>query len=171
MRRKMKDMSADLTDLTLRPLLIDDADTVAEIFFDAVLNGTSRFYSQDEREAWAGPHPDPKRWRGRIGSAVGLMADWQGKAAGFMTLMTPGLIDLAFVRPALAGRGIGAALLGQLEPIARATGAHNLETQASKAAEPFFARHGFETLEPVTSFRRGVTLHALHMRKRLRPGV
>ena len=54
------------TKAALRPLMAEDADTVAAIFYDGVLHGTAPHYSEEERQAWAGPRPDPERWRDRM---------------------------------------------------------------------------------------------------------
>lgn len=151
----------------LRPLLSEDAEIAAEIFFDAVLNGTAPHYSEEERRAWAGPRADPERWRDRIGGSVGLMAERGGVPVGFMTLVTPGHIDLAFVRPGAAGHGIGSALLSALAAIARAGGACELTSDVSKTARAFFARHGFEILREQSITRRGVALTNYAMRKPL----
>lgn len=160
-------MITETTQTTLRPLLADDAATVAEIFRDAVLNGTTAHYTEAEREAWAGPKPDPERWRDRVGSSVGLMAERDGTPVGLMTLVAPSHIDLAFVRPSAAGQGIGAELLAALTQIARASGARELTADASKAARPFFERHGFIWLRQKTVIRRGVELITNEMRKPL----
>ena len=48
------------TKAALRPLMAEDADTVAAIFYDGVLHGTAPHYSEEERQAWAGPRPDPR---------------------------------------------------------------------------------------------------------------
>ncbi|MDO6586043.1 GNAT family N-acetyltransferase [Salipiger sp. 1_MG-2023] len=158
-------MKTDTQTTILRPLLTDDAEIVADIFRDSVLNGTAPHYSEAERIAWAGPKPDPDRWRDRIGGSVGLMAEVDGGAVGFMTLQAPGHIDLAFTRPAFAGRGIGAELLNALTGIARAGGARALTSNVSRAARPFFERHGFEITAQGSIVRRGVTLANFDMRK------
>ncbi|MCR8546591.1 GNAT family N-acetyltransferase [Salipiger sp. P9] len=153
--------------IDLRPLLSKDAAVVAEIFLDAVLNGTARHYTEEQRRAWAGPRPDPDRWCDRIGASVGLMAERNGVPVGFMTLVAPDHIDLAFVRPSAAGEGIGARLLEALTAIARASGAKQLTSDVSKAARPFFERHGFEVLREQSAIRRGVALINYKMRKPL----
>ncbi|WP_037371985.1 GNAT family N-acetyltransferase [Salipiger mucosus] len=160
-------MMSSTDQITLRPLLPEDAEVVAEIFYEAVMRGAVAFYTREERTAWAGPAPDPERWRDRIGTSVGLMAERAGRSTGFMTLVAPGTIDLAFVHPDWSGHGIGGALLDALTPIARASGAKALEADVSKAARRFFARHGFAPEGERHIHRRGVTLTAYRMRKPL----
>ncbi len=160
-------MNTDTPTTILRPLLCEDADTVADIFRDAVLNGTAAHYSEAERHAWAGPRPDPERWRDRVGGSVGLMAEVDGNPVGYMTLQAPGHIDLAFVRPAFAGHGIGAQLLDALTVIARAGGARQLTSNVSRAARPFFERHGFVVTAQGSIVRRGVALANFDMCKTL----
>ncbi|MCA0848922.1 GNAT family N-acetyltransferase [Salipiger thiooxidans] len=160
-------MTTTKTTIDLRPLLAKDAEVAAEIFIDAVMNGTANHYSEEERRAWAGPRPDPERWRDRIGGSVGLMAERNGVPVGLMTLVAPDHIDLAFVRPSAAGSGVGTALLESLTMIARASGATKLTADVSKAARPFFERNGFELVREQSVVRRGVALMNYVMRKPL----
>ena len=104
------------TKAALRPLMAEDADTVAAIFYDGVLHGTAPHYSEEERQAWAGPRPDPERWRDRIGGAVGLMAEIDGEPVGYMTLVMPGCIGarLEALSGGVGGLGLGVCCCGWL---------------------------------------------------------
>lgn len=160
-------MTATRARVDLRPMLDTDAEIAAEIVYDAIMHGTVGQYTLNERRAWAGPGRDPERWRDRIGDAVGLMAELDGRPVGFMTLMGTSLIDLSFVRADMARRGVGAALFEALEPIARAIGATRLKTHASKTARPFFERHGFAVTAERRMERRGFMLEGYEMKKPL----
>uniref|UniRef100_UPI003559443B GNAT family N-acetyltransferase n=1 Tax=Salipiger bermudensis TaxID=344736 RepID=UPI003559443B len=96
-----------------------------------------------------------------------LFRSRDGTPLGLMTLVAPGHIDLAFVRPSAAGQGIGAELLAALTQIARASGARELTADVSKAARPFFERHGFYVLRQQSVIRRGVALINYAMQKPL----
>ncbi|RLT36344.1 MAG: GNAT family N-acetyltransferase, partial [Chloroflexi bacterium] len=69
-----------------------------------------------------------------------------------------------FVLPEQQGRGIGSALLQQLEAYARSQGITQLKLDASLTGAPFYARHGFE---PTGELMDGTAGPQVSMRKPL----
>ena len=108
--------------LTLRPLRAEDYRDAARIFFCAVHDGTRHAYTLQERRAWAGDSIDLPRWQTRLASLTGFVAVENAEPVGFMAMIPGGHLDLAFVLPSCAGRGIGRALLDAVEAQARALG-------------------------------------------------
>lgn len=151
----------------IRPLLPEDFPHAGRIFFCAVHEGTRNVYSPEQRLAWGGATIDLGRWRERIRGMAGFVAEVAGEPVGFITLDGDGHVDLAFVLPSQARRGVGAALLHAVEAQARAQGTPRLTTHASLAAQPLFARHGWEVVEAQTVMRNGVALDRCAMRKPL----
>ena len=74
------------------------------------------------------------------------VAERDGAVAGFSVLL-PGTgccaLDGLFVEPALWGRGVGRALIGDAMASAHAQGAAAIETVANPRAEGFYKRLGF----------------------------
>ena len=126
-----------------RPLTVENGEAAAQIFFDAVRNGTTDVYSIEQREAWDGSAHNPTGWQHKFKATVGFAADLGDKLVGFMTLDTDDYIDLAFVRADLSGRGIGRSLYYLIEAHAISDGTKRLTTEASKKAKPFFERMGW----------------------------
>lgn len=155
-------------DIDIRPLAVTDAPAVATIFFEAVNLGTTTHYSATERRAWAGDAPMPEKWQQALDGVDGFVAEIDGQAVGFMTIDDTGYIDLSFVSPSHAGKGVGGRLLSVVEAKALEMGIAILTTEASRAARPFFARHGFELDCPQQVVRDGVTLEKFSMFKHLR---
>lgn len=151
----------------LRPLVAGDYVALSRIFFCAVHEGTRGQYSAAQRLAWAGASIDLEHWRKRVATLEGLVAERESEALGFMTLDAGGYIDLAFVLPSRARKGIGAALLGAIESRARSAGMTELSTAASLVAEPFFSRHGWQIAAAEEVTRKNVALRRFQMRKRL----
>ncbi len=120
-----------------------DAAAVAQVYFDAVHEGTSDFYSAEQRQAWGGEEPDPSFWLERLRPMIALIAELDGEPVGFMTIDATGLIDLAFVSPSVVGSGVGWRLYTSVENKARELGAKRLHTEASLKARPFFLRQGW----------------------------
>jgi putative acetyltransferase len=152
---------------TVRPLCVRDAADVARIFYAAVTEGAARDYSEAERRAWAGDAPDPRYWTERLARLSGMVAALDGRVAGFIATDGSGHVDLVFVDPGFAGRGIGRALLRAVEAEALARGVTRLTTDASRTARPFFERQGFEALREQRVERRGVVLVNHRMEKTL----
>ena len=66
-----------------------------------------------------------------------------GTVAGFASLAGPDLIDMLFVDPGHARRGIATLLLDALTRLAAARGATTLKVDASDTARAFFLARGF----------------------------
>lgn len=151
----------------IRPLAPDDYSHAARIFFCAVHEGTRDVYSLRQRLAWAGETVDLERWRARVAAMQGFVAEADGEPVGFMTIDAEGHVDLAFVLPSQARRGVGARLLGAVEDWARARGVARLTAHASLAATPFFARHGWAVVAREQVRRSGVALARNRMERPL----
>jgi putative acetyltransferase len=139
----------------------------AQVFFDAVREGTRGHYTEAQRRAWAGEAPDPQGWRDRLKGMEGFAAEQEGRLVGFMTIDAAGFIDLAFVASAAVGRGVGFQLYRAVEARARELGASVLTTEASRMARPFFERQGWAVMAEQTVVKRGVELTNYKMRKAL----
>ncbi len=156
-----------MDDVALRPLRQEDAPHAARIYFAAVHEGTAALYDAEQRRAWGGEREEPERWRERLEGMQGFVAEIGGVPQGFMTIDAEGLVDLAFVHPSAARRGIGAMLLAAVEGRARELGVTRLWSEASKASRPFFARHGWAVVTEQQVERDGVKLTNYRMEKRL----
>lgn len=153
--------------VSIRSLTAADYEAAARIFFAAVHEGTRNLYTPEQRRAWGGEAVNLDTWRSVFLEVEGCFAEDEGGPLGFMTLDQAGYIDFAFVHPDAARKGIGAALFAEVERRARAQAIAELTTNASLAAQPFFARHGFEIVEKEEIARNGATLTRYAMRKTL----
>lgn len=131
--------------ITLRRLTPTDGPQAGEVFFDAVQRGTTEFYTQEQRSAWAGTTLNRQAWQTRLSGCDGFAAIHTDQLVGFMTIDKTGYIDLAFVRADYLGQGIGTRLFHAVETTAQATKIDQLSTHASLKAQPFFAARGFAT--------------------------
>lgn len=155
--------------LRLRPYHEGDSDTLFAIYVDAVRNGTRDHYSEAQRRAWAPTTTPPPLWAARLGGYDTDVALLNGEIAGFMATSAEGYVDLAFVRPCMARRGVGQALHDALLKRASARGLTRLSTHASHLAKPFFARNGWQVEAPEQIDRNGVTLERFAMERHLSP--
>jgi len=156
-----------LSEMVIKSLTPDDAGAVARIFHSAVHEGTGEHYTQAQRLAWGGEDVDPEGWQHRLAGLTGFVAELEGQPVGFMTIEASGYIDLAFVHPKAAGKGVGHRLYQAVEAQAHEWGATSLSTNASKAARGFFERQGWQVVAEQTAERQGVELTNYKMLKAL----
>lgn len=155
------------TQIHIRPLAPDDYRSVARIFFCAVHEGTRTAYSYQQRLAWGGDAIDLDRWKARVATLSGFVAEADDEPIGFITIDQTGYVDLAFVLPSAAGRGVGRTLLNAAEQWAINNGAARLTTEASLVAHPFFLKRGWLVVEEEHVERKGVVLKRYRMQKAL----
>jgi len=129
--------------IALRPYLPADAERCAEIFRASIEELASEDYSVDQRDAWAAEADDRAAFASRLAKALTLVAVIDGEAAGFASLFGADALDMLYVDPRFARRGVGAALIDALARLAEARGAPRLTSDVSDAARALFERHGF----------------------------
>jgi putative acetyltransferase len=127
---------------SLRPYLPTDAALCAAIFRAAIEELTVDDYDEDQRDAWASRSDDVKAFAERLAGALTLVAIVEGGPVGFASLKGD-VVDMLFVAPGVAGRGIGTMLLDALIKLAGARGVQKLTSEVSDTARRVFERQGF----------------------------
>ncbi|MGA8171457.1 MAG: GNAT family N-acetyltransferase, partial [Methylocystis sp.] len=94
-----------------------------------------------------------------------------GEIAGFASLKNEGIIDMLYVHPDFARRGVGSALADALEKLGPARGARSLSVDASDAAREFFERRGYIPQSRNTIAINGEWLGNTTMTRALAPPV
>jgi putative acetyltransferase len=123
-----------------------DAAELADVMFDAVRNGPSK-YTDAQRAAWV---PERKRgveWELRLAAKDIIIGRDGGRIVGFMSIEGGGYIDFAFIRPDAQGSGLFRRLFAMVEGHARAANEARLWVHASLMAQPAFAVVGFSVVE------------------------
>ena len=131
-----------MTNVGLRPYLPTDAGACARIFRESVEELTLEDYNSEQREAWSSRADDEEAFARKLAEALTLVATVGGPAAGFASLKAE-TIDLLYVSPHFARRGVATALVDALVKLAKARGVKRLTTEASDTARPLFAKMGF----------------------------
>ena len=136
-------MSADRKPpASLRPYLPSDGALCAAIFRAAIEELTVDDYDEDQREAWAARGDDVEAFGAKLAGALTLVAIVEGGPVGFASLKGD-VLDMLFVAPAVAGRGVGTMLIDALIKLAGARGVKKLTSEVSDNARPVFERQGF----------------------------
>ncbi len=135
----------EAADLTLRPAAADDADVLAELFWDA------RAAAYPAMPHTVHPLSEVRHWFREV---LGLVprtlpmpaeretwvAERDGAVVGYLVL-DPEWLDSLYVRPGLTGQGIGAALLDLAKSL-RPDGFGLWVFETNVRAQQFYRRHG-----------------------------
>jgi putative acetyltransferase len=158
-------------ELRIRPYRPTDAAALAQVFFQAVRIGGARDYSAAQVAAWAPTMPEPAAFaeRARDGRTILVAVDAVDQPLAYGDLEPDGHIDHLYCRPEASGRGLGSAICGRLERVARTLGLSRLYFEASEGARGLFFRQGFAVIERREFLLRGVAIHHYRMEKRLAP--
>jgi putative acetyltransferase len=132
-----------MTGVSLRPYLAADVRRCAAIFRASIEELAADDYDEEQREAWAARAEDEAAFGARLGGMLTLVAMSDRAIAGFASLKGADEIDMLFVDPEFARRGVGRTLVDALTRLAEARGAKRLTAEASDAAKPLFDRLGF----------------------------
>lgn len=144
-----------------------DAPTLRTIFYDSIHGLACANYSGAQLDAWAPAEHDSDGWLIRMMAITPLVAEIEGRPAGFADLQPDGYIDMFFVAPRYARSGVGSALMHRLLDAAREAALASIYSNVSLTAEPFFAKHGFRVEHRNEVVVRGAVLRNATMRKRL----
>ena len=154
--------------VTVRPYQATDAPATLRAFLDAVTVTASADYSLEQVAAWSAPEErNLEDWhlaRTGLGTVVALV---EGQVAGFSDVSAEGYIHMMFVSPRYGRRGVGSALVAEVERRAQALTASALSTNASITARPFFEQHGFRVMTEQRPLTRGVRMTNYRMVKHL----
>jgi putative acetyltransferase len=128
--------------LRLRRARLADAGAVAATMRAAIRGLARGSCSPRELAAWSSLPPLYHAWAMTAGGESYVVATRGGRIVGYAS-RRGAEVTAAFVRPAAARRGVGAALLARLEAEARRAGVPTLRVRAALSAVPFYEAQGF----------------------------
>ena len=129
--------------LAMRPYLPTDRAACAAIFRAGIEALAGEDYDEDQRAAWMGAADDEAAFGARLAGSLTLVATIAGEPAGFASLKGRDVIDLLYVGPQHARRGIASALIDALTRLASGRGAARLTADVSDTARGLFERQDF----------------------------
>lgn len=170
---------------------------IQEIFYAAVHNISTRFYSPQQLDVWAPAHTDPQIWSLRLQEHYTLLAIERDSdhVVGFGTALCPhlclhaaeqryvqqcyqsmaqthveiGLLDHLFVAPAAQGNHIASALCLTLERYMQELHCDLIFVHASHAAQPVFAHFGYQQIVELQNELQGMIITNNLMAKQILP--
>jgi len=156
--------------VTVRPYRDGDAASLCTLFFRSVREIGPAKYDAAQVAAWAHEVPDAAAWGARMRQNTTFVAVGPDDAqVGWIELESDGHVDMLYCAPEAAGRGVAAQLYAAAEAVARRRGLTQLTSAASRFAESFFRRHGWNVDEREAVTRFGVEIQRARMSKTLHP--
>jgi putative acetyltransferase len=165
-------MSLSHPSVIVRPIRDGEARSFLEIQRAAVRGLAAEDYPRSVIEEWA-PVPVTDTavafFRLNHDEEIRLVAELEGQLAGIGALVLGGSeLRACYVTPAAARKGVGSALVAEIERIARQHELTHLELHSSLTAEPFYRALGYvveDRIEHVLG--SGKRMAAVKMRKSL----
>ena len=133
--------------IALRPALPADAPVLAEIFRASVEELGIEDYSEAQVEAWSAVAEDEAAFAQKLAGALTLVALLRGNIVGFASLKGANVLDMLYVHPAFARKGVATQLCDALEKLAAARKAVILTADVSDSAQAFFAARNYQPLQ------------------------
>jgi ribosomal protein S18 acetylase RimI-like enzyme len=155
---------------TVRRAREEDSEGVWRVHVRAIREIANSHYSPEEIEAWASPRR-PEHYVEPIRKMEFYVAEEGGAVIGFGALSHENSeIEAVYVSPEVVRRGVGSAILRQLEVSARNLGVKSLKMDASLNAVPFYRSAGYESDKIATHrLASGVEIACVLMTKDLMP--
>lgn len=129
--------------IALRPALPADAPSLAALFRASVEELAREDYSEAQVEAWAALADDEAAFAEKLAGELTIVALVEGEIAGFASLKGADRLDMLYVHPAFARRGVGTTLCEAMERLAGARKARALTADVSDCAQGFFAARSY----------------------------
>lgn len=152
-----------MREVVIRAYIDSDLEAVVRCFGRSVREIGARYYAPEQIAAWASESSNMDAWANHLRSGGVFVADVDGDIAGFVRVRANGFVDLLYVHPDYARRGIGRELLQVACSWAVDRGARKLESEASIAACPLFEAMGFRVEREQFVRRRGVGFRNFRM--------
>jgi putative acetyltransferase len=137
-----------VANLQVRELRSDEDATFRKIHHAAVHGLAAGHYPQAILDKWSAPIPEGEGVQPRRQGQIRLVAELDSQPAGIGALFPDkSELDAVYVLPSAARKGVGTALVREIQRIAVERGVRRLHLDASLNAEPFYLAMGYEVVE------------------------
>lgn len=153
-------------EVVIRDYQADDAQDLANIYYNTIHSYNSKDYSQEQVNAWAPESSLEKTgWAKKFEHTKPLVATCDNLIVGFAEFEQDGHIDCFYCHHHWIGYGIGSALMNAIFEKAKQKKITRIYAEVSITARPFFEKYGFITVKEQTVVLRGVQLTNYKMEK------
>ena len=148
--------------MRIRQYRPEDCPALAALFYDTVHCVNAADYTPAQLDAWACGKVDLCGWNQSFLAHHTVVAELDGRIAGFGDMDTDGYLDRLYVHKDCQRMGVAARICDVLEQVSTASG---FTTHASITARPFFEKRGYVVVREQQVARGGVYLTNYVMKK------
>lgn len=124
------------------------AKELAEIYYNTIHIINTKDYNKEQLDAWAPKSSlDPQFWMDRWRKSSPFIALIGNKPVGYAEFEESGCIDHFYVHHEFQGKGVGTALINEIEKKVKEYSFSKIYVEASITAKPFFERRGFRAIK------------------------
>lgn len=152
----------------LRTSKREDKRRLQQLFYQAVHSVNTRDHTPEQLAAWAPAEADKPVWE-MFDQQHSFVVEKKKELLGFASISSQGQLTFLYVHPSEQGKGIGRALLRQIERFARKRCLTAINAEVSTSALSYFDKNGFVVLEEKIVLLRGVPVTRFWMEKALKP--
>ena len=146
----------------------DDLEGIIRLFQDTIEAVNSAHYLPEQITVWKNGASKKERWLKKISEQYFLLAEINGKLAGFGSIADDGYLDFMYVAKDLQHIGVASKIYGELEVYATKNHLVRIISDGSITAKAFFERKGFEVVREQSIEIDNVRLTNYKMQKHLR---
>jgi putative acetyltransferase len=153
--------------IAMRPALPADAPVLAALFRASVEELAQEDYSEAQIEAWSATAEDQAAFAKKLTDGLTLVALRRGEIVGFASLKGAEVIEMLYVHPNAARKGVATQLCDALEILAAARKTVLLRADVADSAADFFKARKYEPLQRNMIFLGDEVLGNTTMTKKL----
>jgi putative acetyltransferase len=156
--------------ITVRVAKLEDVRGILEAHFSAIHNTAAKDYPLEILRSWS-PPVTPARiddyLRNVLPSETTIVAEVDDRIAGFGVIIeSVNELRAVYVAAEFGNRGVGSAILQELERLAKQRGCRELHMDSSLTAAPFYLHCGYAELARAEhTLGSGATMACVKMRK------
>lgn len=144
-----------------------DLHALCRLYRLAIWHLAKHHYSTEACRVWADWSEHEKQVDILLQKGQTQVAEWDGVIAGFGQRYPAHHINMLYVAPDNARRGIASALLASMEGSARQNAIPIVTTHASRVSRQLFEQANYQMIRPEWTERRGIQLERFLMKKKL----
>jgi putative acetyltransferase len=154
--------------ITIRKYKPEDAQALAQIYFNTIHLINSQHYTKEQVDVWAPlTSLEAEGWSKKFLRTQPFVAVIDQDIVGFAEFEPNGHIDCFYCHHKWIGQGVGSALMRQIHEEAHEQKITRIFAEVSITAKPFFERQGFTVVCEQTIVRNAVELTNYKMEKLL----
>lgn len=146
-----------------RPAQTNDLRTLQKLFVETIRSTCRNDYSPEAIEAWTTSVHNTERWMSVVENQFCLIAEIDGRVAGFGSLDKGEYLDFMYVHKDFLRQGVANALFEKLKERSVQLGYQTLSSDVSITARPFFEKKGFTVIRENKNIVNGVEIINFHM--------